>query len=138
MDPNLKAKIDQACRTAEEFTKVYYESVDKKRHLISKLYLDTGLLTWNGNGITGCEPIQKFYIELPSTDHTVVTLDAQPVYDMAVNGQLTFLIQVSGHVKYQNKSAKTFQQSFVVTALGDKWKIVSDCFRLQEPLSAEK
>lgn len=55
--------------------------------------------------------------------------------DSAVNGQLTFLIQVSGIVKYQDKVPKSFQQNFVITAQGDKWKIVNDCFRLQESLS---
>ncbi|KAK5642777.1 hypothetical protein RI129_008944 [Pyrocoelia pectoralis] len=134
----LKAKIDQSCRTAEEFTKLYYESTDKRRHLISKLYLDNGLLTWNGNGIIGNERIQKFYMELPSTDHVITTLDAQPILDNAVNGQLSFLIQVSGTVKYQDKTPKTFQESFVITAQNDKWKIVSDCFRLQEPLNTDK
>ncbi|KAF2879157.1 hypothetical protein ILUMI_27009 [Ignelater luminosus] len=131
-----KSKIDQACRVAEEFTKLYYESTDKRRHLISRLYLDTGILTWNGNGLTGNERIQKFYIELPSSDHTISTLDAQPIFDGAVNNQLSFLIQVSGTVKYQDKPPKSFQQSFVITAQGDKWKIVTDCFRLQEPLTS--
>ncbi|KAG5898089.1 hypothetical protein JTB14_001793 [Gonioctena quinquepunctata] len=132
----VKAKIDQACRVAEEFTKLYYETVDKRRHLMSRLYLDTGLLSWNGNGVTGNENILKFMIDLPATDHVINTLDAQPILDSAVNGQLTFIIQVTGNVKYQEKGAKTFQQNFIVTAQGDKWKIVSDCFRLQEPLNA--
>ncbi|KAJ8937762.1 hypothetical protein NQ318_006625 [Aromia moschata] len=120
---HMKAKIDQACRIAEEFTKLYYETIDKRRHLMSRLYLETGLLAWNGNGVTGNENIQKFVIDLPPyRPHT------------AVSGQLTFMIQASGSVKYQDKTPKTFQQNFVVTAQGDKWKIVSDCFRVQEPL----
>lgn len=147
----VKSKIDQACRVAEEFTKLYYETADKRRHvmplfyinnvfinslqLMSKLYLDSGLLAWNGNGITGNERIQKFFIDLPTSDHMISTLDAHPVLDSVVNGQLTFMIQVSGTVRYQDKVPKSFQQNFVITAQGDKWKIVSDCFRLQEPLS---
>ena len=75
----LKAKIDQACRTAEEFTKLYYESLDKRRYLISRLYLDTATLIWNGNGIEGKDNIQKFWTDLPSSDHSVFTLDAQPI-----------------------------------------------------------
>lgn len=55
--------------------------------------------------------------------------------DNAVAGQLTFLIQVSGYVRFQDKPSKSFQQNFMITAQGDKWKIVSDCFRLQEPIS---
>ncbi|XP_023014035.1 NTF2-related export protein 1 [Leptinotarsa decemlineata] len=133
----IKLKIDQACRVAEEFTKLYYETVDKRRHLISRLYLDTGVLAWNGNGVTGNENILKFMIDLPATDHVINTLDAQPILDSAVNGQLTFMIQVTGSVKYQEKTPKSFQQNFIVTAQGDKWKVVSDCFRLQEPLNSQ-
>lgn len=61
----------------------------------------------------------------------------QLVADEAVNGQLTFMIQVSGTVRYQDKSPKTFQQNFIITAQGDKWKIVTDCFRLQEPIGSK-
>lgn len=46
---------------------------------MSRLYLDTGLLAWNGNGVTGSENILKFMIDLPPTDHVVTTLDAQPI-----------------------------------------------------------
>ncbi|XP_046997649.1 NTF2-related export protein [Schistocerca americana] len=129
------AKVDQACRTAEEFTKLYYESVDKRRHLMSKYYLDTGILSWNGNGTVGKDQIQKFYEQLPSTEHRLTSLDAQPVIDVAVSSQLTFVVQVSGFVKFQDKAQRPFQQNFVITAEGDKWKIVSDCFRLQEPVA---
>lgn len=69
-----------------------------------------------------CKQVQKFSIY-------------SNVLEVAVGDQLTFIIQVSGIVKYQEKPPKSFQQNFVITAQGDKWKIVSDCFRLQEPLS---
>lgn len=55
--------------------------------------------------------------------------------DVAVGGQITFLIQVSGTVKYQDRVPKSFQQSFVITAQEGKWKVVSDCFRLQGPMT---
>lgn len=136
MEQDIKAKIDHACRTAEEFTKVYYESLDKRRHLISRLYLDTGILIWNGNGIEGKDDIQKFWVELPASDHSITTLDAQPITGPVVANQLTFLVKVSGQVKYQDKPTKPFNQNFLITAVGDKWKIVSDCFRAQEALDS--
>lgn len=46
---------------------------------MSRLYLDTGLFSYNGNGASGNEMIQKFVIELPPSEHMVVTLDAQPI-----------------------------------------------------------
>lgn len=102
---------------------------------ISRLYLDNAIAVWNGNGTTGKENIQNFIQGLPSTEHTVTTLDAQPVIDDALSNQKTLLIMVSGMFRIQNNSAKQFQQTFVVTAHEDKWKIVSDCFRIQDGLS---
>uniref|UniRef100_A0A336MKH1 NTF2-related export protein n=1 Tax=Culicoides sonorensis TaxID=179676 RepID=A0A336MKH1_CULSO len=138
LDPQLKENISTACRTAEDFTKLYYECIDKKRHQISRLYLDNGLLTWNGNGSAGKESIEKFLQELPSSEHTVSTLDAQPVIDEAVGAQQTLIIQVSGTVKFQDNPSKMFQQTFMVTAQQDKWKIVSDCFRIQDALCVDR
>lgn len=134
MDQDLKTKIGDACRTAEEFTKLYYESLDKRRYLISRMYLDTATLVWNGNGFEGKDNIQKFWSDLPPSDHTVYTLDAQPISGPEVANQLTFLVRIGGQVKYDDKNPKPFNQSFLLTAAGDKWKIVSDCFRAQEVL----
>lgn len=44
------------------------------------------------------------------------------------------MILVCGFVKFQERVSRPFQQNFMITAQGDKWKIVSDCFRLQEPV----
>lgn len=134
MEQDLKSKIDQACRTAEEFTKLYYEFVDKRRYLIARLYLDTASLIWNGNGVEGKDSIQKFWTDLPPSEHTVFTLDAQPITGPQIANHLTFLVKVGGMVKYDEKGPKPFNQSFIITAMGDKWKIVNDCFRAQEVL----
>ncbi|XP_058792450.1 NTF2-related export protein-like [Phymastichus coffea] len=137
MDENLKNKIDLACRTAEEFTKLYYDSLDKQKYLMSKLYMDNAILIWNGNGIEGKDQIQNFWTDLPPSVHTINSLDALPITVPAVANQHTFLIKVSGQVKYQNKKiGKSFNQNFTITALDNKWKIVSDCFRTQESLDS--
>lgn len=49
--------------------------------------------------------------------------------------QLTVLVRVSGQVKYQEKISKQFTQTFTVAAIGDKWKVVNDTFRMQDPAS---
>lgn len=41
--------------------------------------MDTATLIWNGNGIEGKDNIQKFWTDLPPSDHSVFTLDAQPI-----------------------------------------------------------
>lgn len=49
--------------------------------------MDTAILIWNGNGIEGKDQIQNFWTELPSSDHSVITLDAQPI-----TGKSTFFL----------------------------------------------
>ncbi|XP_026286532.1 NTF2-related export protein [Frankliniella occidentalis] len=132
----LKDKIRNACNVAEEFTKLYYESIDRMRHQLSRHYIDTAVLVWNGTGSVGKDQIQKFLEALPSSQHTVTSLDCQPVLEEAVAGQFTLLIQAAGHVHFGSGETKPFQQTFLITAAADKWKIVSDCFRLQEPIES--
>lgn len=102
---------------------------------MSRLYLDNAVADWNGNGTTGKENIQKFFQDLPITEHTITTLDAQPVIDEATSNQKTLLIMVSGNFRVQGNAQRQFQQTFMITAQVDKWKIVSDCFRIQDALS---
>lgn len=51
-----------------------------------------------------------------------------------ITNELTFLVKVGGQVKFEDKIPKPFNQTFLITAVGDKWKIVSDCFRALETL----
>ncbi|XP_041970051.1 NTF2-related export protein [Aricia agestis] len=138
MSTDVNAKnIENACETAEEFTRVFYKQVDNSRHLTSKLYLQTGLLVWNGNGINGSDNIQKFLMDLPASNHVLKTLDAQPISENLGYNKLTYLIQACGDVTYQNDDVKKpFQQTFLIVAVDGKWKIASDCFRLQVPYSS--
>lgn len=39
LEMKLKGEISQACRTAEDFTKLYYESLDKRRHVSIYFYV---------------------------------------------------------------------------------------------------
>lgn len=102
---------------------------------MARLYHDNAVFVWNGNGTTGKDNIQKYFQELPSTEHSIATLDAQPVIDEATQNQKTFLCTVSGLFRLTGKPQKQFQQTFMITAQGDKWKIASDCFRIQDALS---
>ncbi|XP_064610042.1 NTF2-related export protein 1-like [Liolophura sinensis] len=131
-DADFKLKVDQACLAAEEFSKLYYETFDKKRHLVSKLYMDTAVLVWNGNSITGSTEIVKFFENLPSSEHVPETLDCQPLIDQLTPGKLTIIVTVSGSSKYQHNKATTFMQNFTLTSVNNVWKIVSDSIRFQE------
>lgn len=102
---------------------------------MSKLYLDSGVLVWNGNGSSGKDAIQKYFLDLPPSEHTLLTLDAQPVLEDTGSSQITILILSSGTVKFNAQSTditqRSFQQHFLITSQGDKWKIASDCVRHQ-------
>ncbi|EAT47158.1 AAEL001714-PA [Aedes aegypti] len=95
IDPELRTKIDTACRMEEKFTKLYNEKVAKKRHQMTWLYMDNGLLVWNGNGANGKDNIQKCFQERLRFKHIMNTLVAQPIIGDAVPSQLTFIIKVS-------------------------------------------
>ncbi|GLH07300.1 NTF2-related export protein [Gryllus bimaculatus] len=134
MEQEHRTKVEQACRTAEEFIKHYYEGLDRRRNVMSRLYLDTATLLWNGNGIAGKEFIQKFFENLPSTDHVVSSIDSQPLTTgTTCHFPLTIVVSVSGFIAFCQEQPQAFQQQLLITAEGDKWKIVSDCFRFQEP-----
>lgn len=48
-------------------------------------------------------------------------------------GHYMILVSVSGSAQYKGHSGwKLFYESFMLKAFGDKWKIVSDCYRFAE------
>lgn len=53
---DFKTYVDQACRAAEEFVNIYYETMDKRRWALTRLYLDKATLICNGN-VTGLEAL---------------------------------------------------------------------------------
>jgi len=128
-----KAVIDLACNTAEHFSKLFYDKMDNRRHTLAKMYLETATASWNGNKVVGNTDIQKFYQDkLPKTDHMLTSLDAQPVASAFVGSQTTILVSVAGNVSFQCMKHKPFQQTFLLTARGDHWKVATDTFRYQE------
>ncbi|CAH0383637.1 unnamed protein product [Bemisia tabaci] len=110
--------------------------MDKKRLLMPKLYLDSAAVVWNGNGFSGKESIIKHLEDLPGSHHTVTTLDAQKVPESVTGNKLAYVIQVYGIVKYEiHREQKSFHQNFmIITDEDNKWKIASDCFRLQDAI----
>ncbi|XP_033743790.1 NTF2-related export protein 2-like isoform X2 [Pecten maximus] len=132
MASDFQAKVDQASEAGEVFSKLYYDSFDKKRHLIQKLYLDSAALVWNGTPVNGLEKILKFFETLPTSEHSLDSLDCQPLIDQVCGGQMTIAIKTFGTVKYQGSKTKAFHQNFMLTSLNNVWKIVSESFRFQE------
>lgn len=124
--------IRESVRIGQQFTKLYYESIDKKRNVMGKLYKDDAVLSWNGHGTKGNEEIVKYITELPPCDHELKCMDIHKLTTEACQNQIAYLISTSGNVRYKNMTKIYFNQNFIISAEGDKWKIVSDVFRLQE------
>lgn len=59
------------------------------------------------------------------------------LFSESVTGnKLAYVIQVYGIVKYEiHREQKSFHQNFmIITDEDNKWKIASDCFRLQDAI----
>ncbi|XP_031979791.1 NTF2-related export protein 2 isoform X3 [Corvus moneduloides] len=80
---DFKTYVDQACRAADEFVNIYYETMDKRRRALTRLYLDKATLVWNGNAVSGQEELNKFFEMLPSSEFQVNVLDCQPVHGLS-------------------------------------------------------
>ncbi|XP_038631610.1 NTF2-related export protein 2 [Scyliorhinus canicula] len=133
---DFKTHADQACRAADEFVNIYYDTMDKRRRVLTKLYLDTATLVWNGNAISGHQALTEFFEMLPSSDFQINILDCQPVHEQATQGQTTVLVVTCGTVKFEGNKQRYFNQNFLLTAQvtpqNTVWKIASDCFRFQD------
>ncbi|XP_052669553.1 NTF2-related export protein 2 isoform X3 [Harpia harpyja] len=102
---DFKTYVDQACRAADEFVNIYYETMDKRRRALTRLYLDKATLVWNGNAVSGQEELNKFFEMLPSSEFQVNMLDCQPVHAFV---RVVFFVLFL-HVK--SKLLKARQQS---------------------------
>ncbi|XP_053436994.1 NTF2-related export protein 2 isoform X3 [Nycticebus coucang] len=133
---DFKTYVDQACRAAEEFVNIYYETMDKRRRALTRLYLEKATLIWNGNVVTGLDALTNFFEMLPSSEFQVNMLDCQPVHEQATQSQTTVLVVTSGIVKFDGNKQHYFNQNFLLTAQSSPtntvWKIASDCFRFQD------
>ncbi|XP_012307136.1 NTF2-related export protein 2 isoform X1 [Aotus nancymaae] len=133
---DFKTYVDQACRAAEEFVSIYYDTMDKRRQALTRLYLDKATLIWNGNIVSGLDALNNFFDMLPSSEFQVNMLDCQPVHEQATQSQTTILVVTSGTVKFDGNKQHYFNQNFLLTAQSTPnntvWKIASDCFRFQD------
>ncbi|XP_025087109.1 NTF2-related export protein 2-like isoform X2 [Pomacea canaliculata] len=127
-----KEKAEQALQAATEFAQIFYEYLDKKRNAVRNLYMDTATLLWNGNAISNKDAILKFLEDLPTSEHTLTTLDSQPLVEPVIDGQTSIMVTVFGKACYQDTKAKGFFQTFILTSQGNVWKIVSDTYRFLE------
>ncbi|KAM9324043.1 NTF2-related export protein 2 [Gastrophryne carolinensis] len=133
---DFKTDADLACRASEEFVNLYYETIDKRRRQLTKLYMDTATLVWNGNLVSGQQALIEFFEMLPTSDFQINMFDCQPVHEQATQGQKTVLVITQGSVRFEGNKHRNFSQQFLLTLHTTPsirlWKIASDCFRFQD------
>ncbi|XP_043830126.1 NTF2-related export protein 2 isoform X2 [Dromiciops gliroides] len=104
--------------------------------VLTRLYLDTATLIWNGNAISGLKALSDFFESLPSSEFQINVVDCQPVHEQATQSQTTVLVVTCGTVKFDGNKQRYFNQNFLLTAQvmpnSTVWKIASDCFRFQD------
>ncbi|KAH7637692.1 NTF2- export protein 2 [Dermatophagoides farinae] len=121
-------KINHACESGKKFAELFYEQLDKNRHLIGQLYHDTATLIWNGNHIVGKTNIVQFYMNLPAIDTNLHGIDSQPVSQIISKDHTSILVTCNGRMAI-NRKQQHFNESFMLIAENNVWKIVTDTFR---------
>lgn len=125
----MSLSVDAYCKAGEEFCRIYYDFMDKKRHMLSKLFDEQCVSIWNGNDLRGSnDVIIKFIVDLPPTEHDIRSIDAQLIQNDNFP-QNSVMITVVGTVKYKNNQTYNFHQFFIIIAKDNVWKVVSDVFR---------
>ncbi|CAL1538214.1 unnamed protein product [Lymnaea stagnalis] len=133
MFEDVRTRSVQATQAAEEFSKLYFETFDKRRQAICKIYQDKATVVWNGNAVSGTEEITKFFDSLPQSEFVTEGMDTQPIGAGIQNeGSNAIMVTFYGKVKFAGSNFKTFTQTFILSAHDNKWKIVSDNFRFTE------
>ncbi|XP_067949004.1 NTF2-related export protein 1-like [Watersipora subatra] len=130
-------KFSEASEAATTFSKLFYDTYDKRRQALEKLYLTDATLIWDGNKVNGAANICKYLAELPSSSGTQVEcVDCHPIADKLTEGQTSMIVNVMGLIRYSTAKPKStpFTQTFLMTtqtsAAGTvAWKIVKDSFR---------
>ena len=122
--------IDATCDDGMDAVNKFYKFNDKRRHEMGNLYLDTATALWNGNLLQGNLNITKFYQDLPTSTHSVSSVDCQPISD---DTTMKLLISVEGIVQFEGMGPQNFSQIFIIARQVDTvWKITNDCYRYFE------
>ncbi|KAJ4462018.1 putative NTF2-related export protein 1/2 [Paratrimastix pyriformis] len=128
--------VENSARTAIAFiTEWFYRTYDTERHKLCRFYRPESQVFFNGNRYAG-EAIDAFFKDLPRSQHTVLTIDCQPVMAAPPQGDLPSAIMVvaTGQVSYGNDAQKPFTENFLMVqdpqGQAGQFYIISDNFRM--------
>merc|ERR1719416_89860 len=79
-------------QVGEQFAQHYYQSFDSNRASLAPLYVDTSMMSWEGEQFQGAQNIVQKLASLPfqRVQHQVVKCDCQPT--LGDNGVVVFVI----------------------------------------------
>eukprot|EP01132_Coremiostelium_polycephalum_P004261 gene4261-5331_t len=121
VDEFLKKIVENTTARAEAFIKE-----------LLKLYKDESISIWNGTECKGVTQIGSLLSEIPTSAHTIETIDCQPILsDDKENPNLS--ITATGKVTYNATSKHNFHHSFLLNrdAVNPNVYYISyDCLRL--------
>eukprot|EP01114_Cavostelium_apophysatum_P022618 TRINITY_DN8245_c0_g1_i1.p1 TRINITY_DN8245_c0_g1~~TRINITY_DN8245_c0_g1_i1.p1 ORF type:complete len:140 (+),score=12.94 TRINITY_DN8245_c0_g1_i1:91-510(+) len=129
-----KSVLALTSQTGESFVKEnFYKVFDGSRQEIFRLYRDKSIVIWNGTPYGGLASIMDFFKSLPSSQHTIESIDCQPMILPGEQAAKGILVNVAGMVSYSGDKQRSFSQTFVLAQEPDNPSVLfvaNDCFRL--------
>ncbi|KHJ89963.1 nuclear transport factor 2 domain protein [Oesophagostomum dentatum] len=120
---------EKICKEASDFTKIFYDAMDRKRDKINYLYCDSGsTLVWNGNPVSGSDNIFRFISSLPETDHHLVSVDVQQINAGLPGSPDLLTVTTAGNVTLGG-TMHGFTHTFILMVEDGKYKVRSERFR---------
>eukprot|EP00033_Pygsuia_biforma_P002158 GCRY01002393.1.p1 GENE.GCRY01002393.1~~GCRY01002393.1.p1 ORF type:complete len:143 (+),score=5.20 GCRY01002393.1:188-616(+) len=132
-DPVLTA-VATSSFGGSEFVDIFFKTYDTKRSETIKFFRETSFLVWNGNKASGLSEIATALDKIPPTQHTIETLDCQPIPESLSANSFGILVSVNGKISMTSKKSHPFTESIVLLCDPNKpgqkhFFVASDVFR---------
>ncbi|NXE56249.1 NXT2 protein, partial [Casuarius casuarius] len=114
--PGFQTCVDQARTAAEEFVHIDCEIMDKRRRVLTRLFLGKATSVWRGNAASGQEALDEFPEVLLPGESRVGVSDCQPVHQEATQSRASALVVTCGTAKPDGSKQRYFKQSFLLRA----------------------
>eukprot|EP00727_Mastigamoeba_balamuthi_P007939 m51a1_g3766 hypothetical protein (128) ;mRNA; f:126598-127097 len=116
---------------ANHFKDLYYRIFDHSRHELHGFYTDPSIIVWNGQRFDRAQ-FNQFILTQPTTSHTIMALDCQPVQVPDLQPDSTMMITVSGTVSFSGATPRPFTQMFILARENQTrlYYIMNDVYRL--------
>ena len=109
----------------QQFVEHYYKTLDSNRDVLSSLYQENSMLSFEGDQFLGTGPIMEKLGGMPALAHQINTQDYQPTVN---EGIIAF---VTGQLTIDGGNAMNYTQVFHLAVGGSQgYYVYNDIFRL--------